>query len=479
MKHLLSVGLVGFILLVGCAVSPYRQAEMHLSNKEYDEAIRAYVKTLQPHTRNGKRFIKFEPNAVTGIGIAFCYKKQYHTGAKILKLVVDKYPAHEQALFYLGACYEGLKRYDLAEETYSRYPAVDASSMYRDVMKWRLMYIVKRKMAFEIRQALANENQLAVEAIPTNSIAVLYFYNLTNNSRWKPLQKGLAEMMITDLSQVPQLNVVERMKLEKLMEELNLSAAGLTDQEEAPRLGKLLGVRRMVKGSYMILPDMKIELNAGAFDILDRSLPELKNFDGDLGQLFNLEKQVVLNTIAEMGITLTAEQRANIMKVPTTNLKAFLNYCYGLNALDMGNMGAAQNYFNKAVELDANFSMASDLIASPEIIQAAQLNDVGQMNTRMAELGMASTDPTQSQDGVKPARRQNRRSQQQMGLLDPMDRLEEMGRHMDAGFLPGADSRQSFEEYRLLDGRLLDVIDPPFRPERWFLPEPPQPPQGR
>lgn len=477
MKHLLSVGLVVFTLLVGCAVSPYRQAEMHLSNKEYDQAIRAYVKTLEPHTRNGKRFIKFEPNAITGIGMSFCYKKKYHTGAKILKMVVDKHPGHEQALFYLGACYEGLKRFDLAEETYSRYPALEEASLYRDVMKWRLMYIVKRKMAYEIRQALMHENQLAVESVPTNSIAVLYFYNLTNNSRWQPLQKGLAEMMITDLTQVPQLSVVERLKLEKLMEELNLNAAGLTESDKAPRLGKLLGARHLVKGSYMILPDMKIEMNAGAFDIIDRQIPELKNFDGELAQLFNIEKQVVLNTIAEMGITLTAEQRANIMKVPTTNLKAFLNYCYGLNAVDIGNLDAAQSYFNRAVELDANFSMAKDLIASPEIIQASQIADVYQMNIQMANMGMATSDKISRDRQGRPKARTARDPKTELGALDPLDRLQEMGNIMDAGFLPGSESRQSFEEYRLIQGRLLDAPRPPFTPDRWFLPEPPRPPQ--
>ncbi len=472
MKRWMTVGVVGLTLMMGCALSPYRQAETHLSNKEYDEAIRAYVQMLKPHVKNGKRFIVFEPEAVKGIGVALCYKQQYKSAAKVLNMVLNRDPDDEMALFYLGASYEGLNQFGKAQETYGRYAMLDMDNTYRDMMKWRLSYLVRRRIAYEIKQSVANENRISAESISPNSIAVLYFYNLTNNERWTPLQKGLAEMMITDLAQVPQFNVVERVKLQKLMEEMNLGQTGLLDDESAPRFGKLLGARTLVKGSYMILPNMNLEMSSGAIDILDRNIPDLQNYDGTLDQLFALEKQVVLQTVSEMGVTLSAELRNAIMQTPTKNLKAFLNYCYGLDAMDLGDFSAAQHYFEEALKLDINFNMARDLIATPEVIQATQVSSVAEMNQLAANMTLPEATGTAGEGG-RP-RRKPRRPRQ--GAVNPMDRLQQMGQYMDAGLLPGTDSRQSYDEYQVVQGHLPDAPLPPFAPTRWYLPPPPNPP---
>ena len=49
-------------------------------------------------------------------------------------------------------------------------------------------------------------------------IAISYFDKTTGIERYNSLSKGLADMLITDLSKISSIQIVEREKLEKLSE---------------------------------------------------------------------------------------------------------------------------------------------------------------------------------------------------------------------------------------------------------------------
>jgi hypothetical protein len=49
------VGAAVMSLFLGCAVTPYRQAESYISKKEYRQALQIYLRALNPRTVNGKR----------------------------------------------------------------------------------------------------------------------------------------------------------------------------------------------------------------------------------------------------------------------------------------------------------------------------------------------------------------------------------------------------------------------------------------
>ena len=57
----------------------------------------------------------------------------------------------------------------------------------------------------------------------TKTLAISYFDNTSGTKEYDPLSKGFADMLITDLSNVNSLKIVEREKLESLLIEIELA----------------------------------------------------------------------------------------------------------------------------------------------------------------------------------------------------------------------------------------------------------------
>lgn len=82
-------------------------------------------------------------------------------------------------------------------------------------------------------------------------VAVLYFEN-GGTPELDVLRLGLAQMLISDLSQEPGLVVLERTRINEVLAELELNKSAV-DPATAQRAGKLLGAERLVLGAYFEL----------------------------------------------------------------------------------------------------------------------------------------------------------------------------------------------------------------------------------
>ncbi len=80
------------------------------------------------------------------------------------------------------------------------------------------------------------------------AIAVLNFTNNTNSFAYDQLVNSIPEMLKTELSQYPQLVVVERQRIEKIMTEQALTLTGFADEASAQEVGQLLGAKYILTG---------------------------------------------------------------------------------------------------------------------------------------------------------------------------------------------------------------------------------------
>ena len=85
-------------------------------------------------------------------------------------------------------------------------------------------------------------------------IAVLSFENGGSYGKEKEdfdaLRKGIAAMLISELSQNPNVRLVDRSEIQRLLDEQGLAVAERVDRETAAKIGKLVGARYMIAGSF-------------------------------------------------------------------------------------------------------------------------------------------------------------------------------------------------------------------------------------
>ncbi len=87
---------------------------------------------------------------------------------------------------------------------------------------------------------------------PPVTMAIFAFENnsIDSKERLEPLKRGIADMLTTRLSKVRSVKVVERQRMQALVEELHLNETDMVNPSTALRLGRILGAKILVFGGY-------------------------------------------------------------------------------------------------------------------------------------------------------------------------------------------------------------------------------------
>jgi TolB-like protein len=139
---------------------------------------------------------------------------------------------------------------------------------------------------------VASPGATAPDARPT--LAVMYFTNaaLLRHDDYAPLSKGIAEMLITELSANTKVRVVERDQLQALLQEQNLGATDRVDKETAVRLGKVLGARHFLMGGFVIDPKENVRLDVRAVNVETSQIDHVESVSGKAEDLLALIEQM-------------------------------------------------------------------------------------------------------------------------------------------------------------------------------------------
>jgi len=223
-----------------------------------------------------------------------------------------------------------------------------------------LTVLIREEAKRTTRVLRSQEKKITGNLLDPSAVAVSPFRNLGTRT-YDPLSKGLAEMVITDLSKVKQLKVVERIQLQALLDELKLSQSGLVDPASAPRVGKLLGAGKITTGSFLDLEQGQIRLDAAVTQTDDGKLLSAPGVTGGLSTFYDLEKSLVFKILCGLGRcpeSLDAETRAEVSLIHTKDFAAFRLYAQGLDLLDQGKYREAARSFFLATEEDPEFTLA-------------------------------------------------------------------------------------------------------------------------
>ena len=290
-----------------------------------------------------------------------------------LKKAYSRRPDDPKVMFYLGLASEEVGRREAALDLFSKFDEVPDDSRFHTLMEGRYEWLARKQAQRQVQQMIAQERKQpadAQEQVDPDVVAVVPMEYQGGDDQYQPLGRGLAEMFTSDLANVGRLQVVERVRLQAILNELKLSRSKYVDQSTAPRVGRLLGAGRIVGGSYLVTDEEQLRLQVTLANVAtgERS-PQLERQRAGIDELFDLQTEVTFSIADQLGVELTPQEKAAIQEVPTQNLQAFLAYSRGLMAEDEGNYAAAARYYQQAQQLDPNFEEAAQRGEKAESVQ--------------------------------------------------------------------------------------------------------------
>lgn len=375
---------LGLVLLVSACSSP------SVSLNEDADAFEGQIKRLE--ARLSER--PGDATALRDLGAIYMRTQQPARAYDLLKKAFAYEPNDPKTLFFLGLASESVGKQEAALELFKKYDEVPRASDYRTLMEGRYEWIVRQKAREDMKEMLAREEEIADRQISERVVAVLPLAFQGADDKYKPLGRGLAAMVTTDLANVSRLRVVERIRLQALLDELKLSQSEYVNASTAPRVGRMLGAGRLVGGSYFVTSDEELRLDVTIASLgAELRFPPVDGESGRLEELFRLQKRVVFRIIDQLDVELTPQERARLEEVPTNNLQAFLAFCRGLEDEDRGNFGAAQNHYEQSQALDPGFSAPRQRKSKMEGLSAAGGSpEMAMASATRAETGTTSID---------------------------------------------------------------------------------------
>src|SRR5712692_6099037 len=325
-----------------------------------------------------------DPEVNLRLARAYYAVQRYADARGALQVVLVAQPGNTSARAYLGLTYEGLEQYDSARAVYTRLLADQPppSRAVRRLLDGRLALLTRKELQQRARFAIARESLLVRTPPDSNTIAVMPFRYTGADSSLRPLERGLAALVVTDLSRVRRLRLVEREQLQVLLDELQLAASGRVDPATGARSGRLVGASEVVEGQFSEVPTANFRVDASVVRASDAVIAATGSGSDKLLALFDIEKTVVFQLLDKLAITLTPGERSAISERPTHDIQAFLLYSRGLEARDRGDFVGASQAFQAAAKRDPGFSAAA---------QDAQLSQAAQTATTTPPTEVAAT----------------------------------------------------------------------------------------
>jgi TolB-like protein len=301
-----------------------------------------------------------DPDALTRVGIRFYDALAYGRAREVLTSALTLRPAFTTAV-YLGLSESALEQFDDAERTFRLAGTLPISSSQRDELEGRMATLSRARLVAEAKQTIARESTLSKLAPLPNTVAVMPWTFVGSDQSLRPLGVGVTHLMVTDLSQIASLKLVERERVQALLDEMALTAAGRADPATAVRTGRLLRASLVVHGIVRETRD-GIRVEATVVRTSDGTVEASGGAGDRLNRLFAVEKAVVLDLVGQLGLALSPAERRALSERPTEDIQTFLAFSRGLEAQHRGDYASATRLFAAATERDPAFGAARRLL---------------------------------------------------------------------------------------------------------------------
>jgi len=233
---------------------------------------------------------------------------------------------------------------------------------------------------FALRHFMPAEPENAKTPIP---IAVLPFANPDGSEAGRVLAFGIAESVLHQLANLPDLSVISWS-----------SASGIGNESQDVHV-----IRSQLKVDYVL--QGSVQRDAGKLRIMarlvdartDRSIWSLR-LDQRQQDLFAIQDEISLQVARALAVSVSQEGRERLLGQGTRSVEAYLAFLEGQDALSTWRSpaaGIAADHFNRARQLDPDFARAWVMLASARL-RDAEFSGGPDQRTRL-ERAQAEAEP--------------------------------------------------------------------------------------
>jgi len=215
-------------------------------------------------------------------------------------------------------------------------------------------------------------------ALGARTVAVLPLEQGAGSEVYAGLGTALAGMLVSDLSRAEALQLVERGRLDDLLEEIALGEGDFLDPATAQKLGAGLGAEMVVTGSFSVMGQTFL-LDARVVAVESAAILKAVDAQGTVEDFVTVEKDLVEALLDGLEVSVSSSVRRKMLSAaPTEDFGAFSSYGQGLDHQATGRIEQARASFEAALAIDPEFAEARDAVAAmrdrveQERAQAAQ-----------------------------------------------------------------------------------------------------------
>ena len=204
------------------------------------------------------------------------------------------------------------------------------------------------------------------------SVAVMYFENNTGDEEMDWLRTGLTDMLVTDLSQSPDVEVLSTDRLVQILGSMQKLEDRVVSFDTVQEVARRAGVKHVMLGSYIKAGDaIRINLKlqeAATGKILSSERVDAANEASLFPTMDDLTRRLKAQFAAPGGNPLTtffnrpgampAALDRDLKDVTTSSIEAYRAYAEGIGLHQRARFGDAFPHFERAIAIDPNFALA-------------------------------------------------------------------------------------------------------------------------
>ncbi len=273
-------------------------------------------------------------------------------GVVLYELITGKLPfngEHQAAVIY-AICNdepEPLSRFrsgvpESLQRIIDKALAKDVDERYHNISDLQVdLRRIKKELVSGVKEGVKSDKK---------AVAVLYFENLSSDPDSDYFAAGITEDIITDISKIENIRVASR----------NAVLPYKGKPVDIPQLGKKMNVDAILEGSIRKAGN-RLRITAQLIDTKEGFHLWAERYDREAKEVFELQEEIAKSIASALKVTLSPKEKEQLGQKYKGNLDAYEYYLKGRNhyrKYTKADMLAAMQMFQKALEIDPNYSLA-------------------------------------------------------------------------------------------------------------------------